>query len=79
MGSHAILEALDTILLSALSLLFCAVLYFIKDLHNQFKGLVEKVTSIDTRFEAVATTIRFHEDELNRLRDRVDQTKIRKV
>ncbi|MEM6269639.1 MAG: hypothetical protein AAF998_09385 [Bacteroidota bacterium] len=77
MGPTEILLTINSLLLAAISILFVVIGFFLKDLHRQFKTLVERVNKLYNKLTEEATASKLHREQSQRefddLKDRVSR------
>jgi predicted small metal-binding protein len=75
MTSTEILLVLNSILLGVISLLFLGIGYFLKDLHKDFKGMMEKVHELHNELATHVTLFenltKIFQKQIDALRERV--------
>ncbi|MEM6268331.1 MAG: hypothetical protein AAF998_02785 [Bacteroidota bacterium] len=86
MSATDLLLTINSLLLGLISILFVIIGFFLKDLHKQFKTLVDRVNNLYTQLSREATQGKHHrevhgkeiaeiKDRIRRLEDwRLDQT-----
>ena len=75
MTSTEILLVLNSILLGVISLLFLGIGYFLKDLHKDFKNMIEKVhklhNELDTHVTLFENLTKMFQKQIDAIRERV--------
>jgi len=84
MSSTEVLLVLNSVLLGVISLLFLGIGYFLKDLHKDFKGMMEKVhklhNELDTHVTLFENLTKLFQKQIDTLKDRIKRLeKINKV
>lgn len=68
---------LNSILTTSAGALFLVMGYFLRDLHKDFKALIERVNELSTQLATHVATTKQKTDDLQRLRQRIDAIEAR--
>lgn len=75
MNSTEILLVLNSVLLGVISLLFLGIGYFLKDLHKDFKQMMERVhkmhNELDTHITLFENLTKLFQKQIDSLKDRI--------
>lgn len=75
MTSTEVLLVLNSVLLGVISLLFLGIGYFLKDLHKDFKKMMERVhqlhNELDTHVTLFENLTKLFQKQIDSLRDRI--------